>query len=313
MPELPEVESVRRGLAGLVDGALVESVRVVHPRLVRRQHEGPAGFAALLAGTRLQAPRRRGKFLWLPLLREPAPRPRTGTTARQAGAGSSAGLGDALVVHLGMSGQVRVLDRTEPLHPHTRVVAALSDGRDLRFVDMRMFGRLEVDELVGTVDVVDDTVPSLAAHIARDPLDPDFDDAVWLSRLRARRTGLKRALLDQGLASGIGNIYADEVLWRARLHWARPTETLPRARAQELLGHVRDVMEESMAVGGTSFDALYVDVNGESGYYDRALNAYGREGRPCPRCGTPVVREAWTNRSSFRCPACQPRPRRHRV
>ena len=297
MPELPEVESVRRGLEGLVVGARVESVRVIHPRLLRHQPEGPTGFAGMLAGARLAAPRRRGKFLWLPLTHEHA----------------DASRDDALVVHLGMSGQVRVVEQGEPLHPHTRVVAGLADGRDLRFVDMRMFGRLEVDELVATGDVVGDTVPALAVHIGRDPLDPDFDDAVWMARLRARRTGLKRALLDQTLASGIGNIYADEALWRARLHWARPTETLPRAKALELLGHVRDVMESSMASGGTSFDALYVDVNGESGYYDRSLSAYGQEGHPCPRCGTAVVREAWTNRSSFRCPACQPRPRRARV
>ncbi|WP_380168693.1 bifunctional DNA-formamidopyrimidine glycosylase/DNA-(apurinic or apyrimidinic site) lyase [Jannaschia sp. R86511] len=299
MPELPEVESVRRGLAGLVVGARVESVRIVHPRLVRRQPEGPAAFAGLLRGARLLAPRRRGKFLWLPLERDPVAGPGVGP--------------DALVVHLGMSGQVRVVEREDPVHPHTRVVARLDDGRDLRFVDMRMFGRLEVDELLPTPDVPDDSVPALALHIGRDPLDPHFDEVVWADRLRRRRTGLKRALLDQTLASGIGNIYADEALWRSRLHWARPTETLPRAAALELLGHVRDVMAASMASGGTSFDALYVDVNGESGYYDRALSAYGREGLPCPRCGTAVVREAWTNRSSFRCPACQPRPRRARV
>ena len=294
MPELPEVESVRRGLARLVVGARVEAVTVLHPRLLRHQPGGAEGFAALLRGVELAPPRRRGKFLWLPLL--------GGRSAR-----------DCLVVHLGMSGQVRVLDRAEPVHPHTRVVAALADGRDLRFVDMRMFGRLEVDELVGTHDVAGDTVPALAAHIGRDPLDVAFDEVAWVQRLRGRRTGLKRALLDQTLASGIGNIYADEALWRSRLHWARPTETLPRTAARQLLGHVRDVMAASMASGGTSFDALYVDVNGESGYYGRSLDAYGQEGRPCARCGTPVVREAWTNRSSFRCPACQPRPRRVRV
>ena len=324
MPELPEVESVRRGLADLVVGARVTDVRVLHPRLLRHQPEGPAGFAALLSGSRLQAPRRRGKFLWLPLqdggdapARTAAPDADGPDVDRPGvdgpGVDGRASRRDALVVHLGMSGQVRVLERDVPLHPHTRVVARLDDGRDLRFVDMRMFGRLEVDELVPTVDVVGDSVPSLAVHIGRDPLDEHFDTAAFVARLRSRRTGLKRALLDQTLASGIGNIYADEALWRARLHWARPTETLPRAQALELLGHVRDVMAASMASGGTSFDALYVDVNGESGYYERSLSAYGREGLPCPRCGTPVVREAWTNRSSFRCPACQPRPRRARV
>ena len=301
MPELPEVESVRRGLAGLVVGTRVGEVTVLHPRLLRHQPEGADGFAGLLRGAELGEPRRRGKFLWLPLLREQPAAPEGQATR------------DCLVVHLGMSGQVRVLDRAEPVHPHTRVVAALADGRDLRFVDMRMFGRLEVDELVRTGDVPGDTVPALAAHIGRDPLDPAFDEAAFLERLRSRRTGLKRALLDQTLASGIGNIYADEALWRSRLHWARPTETLSRAAARELLGHVREVMASSMASGGTSFDALYVDVNGESGYYDRSLDAYGQEGRPCARCGTAIVREAWTNRSSFRCPACQRRPRRARV
>jgi len=301
VPELPEVESVRRGLAGLVVGARVGEVTVLHPRLLRRQPEGADGFAGLLRGAELGEPRRRGKFLWLPL--------RRGQPAAPEGQATR----DCLVVHLGMSGQVRVLDRAEPVHPHTRVVAALADGRDLRFVDMRMFGRLEVDELVRTGDVPGDMVPALAAHIGRDPLDPAFDEVAFLERLRSRRTGLKRALLDQTLVSGIGNIYADEALWRSRLHWARPTETLPRAAARELLGHVREVMASAMASGGTSFDALYVDVNGESGYYDRSLDAYGQEGRPCARCGTPIVREAWTNRSSFRCPACQPRPRRARV
>ncbi|MFC5380422.1 bifunctional DNA-formamidopyrimidine glycosylase/DNA-(apurinic or apyrimidinic site) lyase [Aquipuribacter nitratireducens] len=305
MPELPEVESVRRGLAGLVVGRRVVDVEVLHPRLVRRQPEGPAGFAGLLRGRALGEPRRRGKFLWLPL------RPGHGTGSPTGPDGSS-GRHDALVVHLGMSGQVRVVPADDPVHPHTRVVVRLDDGAGLRFVDMRMFGRLEVDELVPTVDVVGDTVPSLAVHIGRDPLDPAFDDAAWVERLRVRRTGLKRALLDQTLASGIGNIYADEALWRSRLHWARPTETLPRARARELLGHVRDVMSASMASGGTSFDALYVDVNGESGYYARDLAVYGREGQPCLRCGSPVRRDAWTNRSSFTCPACQPRPRRAR-
>ncbi|WP_340296089.1 bifunctional DNA-formamidopyrimidine glycosylase/DNA-(apurinic or apyrimidinic site) lyase, partial [Aquipuribacter hungaricus] len=293
-------------------GARVADVAVLHPRLVRHQPGGPAAFADLLRGAVLQAPRRRGKFLWLPLERDPAGAgPAEHPDRAEDGAEDRAE--DCLVVHLGMSGQVRVLDRAEPVHPHTRVVAALEDGRDLRFVDMRMFGRLDVDELVPAPDVVGDTVPALASHIGRDPLDPGFDETAWVERLRARKTGLKRALLDQTLASGIGNIYADEALWRSRLHWARPTETLPRAAARELLGHVREVMASSMASGGTSFDALYVDVNGESGYYDRSLDAYGQEGRPCRRCGTAVVREAWTNRSSFRCPLCQPRPRRARV
>ena len=292
MPELPEVESVRRGLADLVVGRRVDAVDVLHPRLVRRQPEGPDGFAGLLRGARLLEPRRRGKFLWLPLAGEDAAVP-----AR------------ALLVHLGMSGQVRVLPAHEPVHPHTRVRCRLDDGRDLRFVDMRMFGRLEVDDLLACADDPTDSAPALVAHIGRDPLDQRFDAEAWQRRLRARRTEVKRALLDQTLASGIGNIYADEALWRTRLHWARPTARLTRGTALTLLGHVRDVMTESMASGGTSFDALYVDVNGESGYYDRRLAVYGREGMPCLRCGSPVRRDPWMNRSAFTCPGCQPRPR----
>ena len=153
-----------------------------------------------------------------------------------------------------------------------------------------------------------DGVPATVAHIARDPLDPLFDDAAFVKRLRSRRTGLKRALLDQTLVSGIGNIYADESLWRARLHWAQPTDELAPARAREVLGHARDVMSEALGQGGTSFDALYVNVNGESGYFDVSLAAYGQADRPCPRCGRPIVREPFMNRSSFRCPRCQRPP-----
>ncbi len=302
MPELPEVESVRRGLADLVTGRRVVKVVVRHPRLLRGQPEGPAGFAALVSGAVLGAPRRRGKFLWLPLLPGGPGGPDSGGEPDRA---------RALVVHLGMSGQLRVVPTSEPHHPHTRVVFRLDGGRELRAVDMRMFGRLAVDDLVptpGTPDPEDDQVPALAAHIARDPLDPHFEADAFVARLRARRTEVKRALLDQRLVSGVGNIYADESLWRARLHWARRTETLTRASAATLVSHVQDVLQEAIADGGTSFDALYVDVNGSSGYYDRRLAVYGREGEPCPACGAPVRRDAWTNRSAFSCPRCQRPP-----
>ncbi|MGZ4651511.1 MAG: zinc finger domain-containing protein, partial [Kineosporiaceae bacterium] len=155
-------------------------------------------------------------------------------------------------------------------------------------------------------------VPWPVRHIARDPLDPDFDDAAFAAAMRRRRTGVKRALLDQSLVSGIGNIYADETLWRARMHYARPTETLRRPDVAALLGHARGVMGEALAQGGTSIDALYVDVNGRSGYFERSLDVYGREGEPCRRCGTRVRRHAFMNRSSFSCPRCQPRPRHPR-
>ncbi len=284
MPELPEVEVVRRGLAQWVTGRTVAAVEVLHPRAVRRHLEGPEDFAGRLAGVELLSAQRRGKYLWLPT--------------------SS---GEALVGHLGMSGQLLVQPADAEDEKHLRVRLTFTDGasggRQLRFVDQRTFGGLLVEPLDGA------GVPVSVTHIARDPLDPLFDDAAFTVALRRRRTGLKRALLDQTLVSGVGNIYADEALWRARLHYARATETMTRPAAAGLLAAVREVMGAALAEGGTSFDALYVNVNGESGYFDRSLDAYGQEGRPCRRCGTPIRRESFMNRSSFSCPRCQPRPR----
>ncbi|MGH3424626.1 MAG: bifunctional DNA-formamidopyrimidine glycosylase/DNA-(apurinic or apyrimidinic site) lyase, partial [Nocardioidaceae bacterium] len=176
---------------------------------------------------------------------------------------------------------------------------------ELRFVDQRMFGGLALSE--GGADL-----PEEIAHIARDPLDTEFDDDLLVQRVRARRTGVKRALLDQRLVSGIGNIYADEALWRARLHYARPTETLRRSEITRLLQAVREVMVAALDQGGTSFDALYVDVDGQGGYFERSLQVYGRADEPCTRCGAPIRRDTFMNRSSYTCPRCQPRPRRAR-
>ncbi len=281
MPELPEVEVVRRGLASWVSGRTIAEVEVLHPRAVRRHAAGPADLQARLTGRLVESAQRRGKYLWLPL-----------------------DSGDALVGHLGMSGQLLVRPRQAPDEKHLRVRFRFDDGgRELRFVDQRTFGGVAVEPMDPA------GVPASVIHIARDPLDPSFDDAAFAVALRRRRTGLKRALLDQTLLSGVGNIYADEALWRARLHYARATETMSRPAAAGLLAHVRAVMGEALAQGGTSFDSLYVNVNGESGYFERSLDAYGQVGEPCPRCGTPIVREAFMNRSSFFCPRCQPRPR----
>lgn len=231
------------------------------------------------------AARRRGKYLWLDLDDDLA-----------------------LVVHLGMSGQLLVEQPDAPHEKHAHAFFPLSDGRELRFVDQRTFGGLQLAALVPD-PFGPGSVPDLITHIAPDPLEPAFDLAAVVSATRKRRTQVKRALLDQSLVSGIGNIYADEALWRAQLHGERATGGIPAARLRELFGHATDVMTAALGEGGTSFDSLYVNVNGASGYFDRSLNAYGRQGQPCRRCGALVVRESFMNRSSFSCPACQPRPR----
>jgi formamidopyrimidine-DNA glycosylase len=307
VPELPEVEVVRRGLARWVTGRRLVDVEVLHPRPVRRHVAGPDDLVARLRGCLVVDVVRRGKYLWLQLDSD-----------------------EALLAHLGMSGQLLLQRPGAPDERHLRARFQLAGDdpqepvRELRFVDQRMFGGLAVVPLLPTADGLPagtggdvdggrpsaPLLPAEVAHIARDPLDPHLDARRWVERLRARRTGIKRALLDQTLLSGVGNNYADEALWRSRLHFARPTETLTRPAAARLLDDVRAVMREALAEGGTSFDSLYVDVDGDSGYFARALAVYGRAGFPCPRCGTLVRRDSFMNRSSFTCPRCQPRPRR---
>jgi formamidopyrimidine-DNA glycosylase len=282
VPELPEVETVRDGLARHVVGRTVGSVTVLHPRPVRRDHRGPTGFATALTGRRFEAAHRRGKYLWLPLDN-----------------------GDALLGHLGMSGQLLVQSVGHPDERHLRVRFDLGD-RELRFVDQRMFGGLAVSA-GGAV------LPPEIAHIARDPFDREFDDDLFVAKVRRRTAGIKRLLLDQTLISGVGNIYADEALWRARLHGDRPGERLRPVEVRRVLAEARAVMGAALLEGGTSFDALYVNVNGRSGYFDRSLHAYGREGEACDRCGTPIRRVEFMNRSSFFCPRCQPVPRARRL
>lgn len=268
---------IRRGLADHLNGAEILQTTVLHPRPVRNHPGGADGFVHDLSCRNVDEVRRKGKYLWWALAED-----------------------DALVVHLGMSGQFRFNRADEPLHRHTRVIFELSTGEQARFIDQRMFGGLTL-----VVDGGSDPVP----HIAADPFDESFDPVGVASRLVRRRTAIKRALLDQRLVSGIGNIYADETLWRVQMHYDHPCDELSVERAVEVLNAARQVMSEALAAGGTSFDSLYVNVNGESGYFARDLSVYGREGQPCPRCGTAVVREPFMNRSSFHCPQCQ-HPRR---
>ncbi len=292
MPELPEVEVVRAGLARHVTGTTITAVEVLHPRPLRRDPRGPDGFVAALIGRQITAVRRRGKYFWLAL------------------DGDGPETGDAILAHLGMSGQMLLQQPGSPDERHLRVrftlAGAAQDMLEMRFVDQRMFGGLMISEHGGEV-------PAEIAHIGRDPLDPDFDQIEVARRMRRRSVAIKRQLLDQNLVSGIGNIYADEALWLSRLHFERPGDRLTAAQAHEVLAHARSVMVAALAQGGTSFDSLYVNVNGESGYFDRSLHAYGREGEPCERCATPMRRAAFMNRSSFFCPVCQKPARKRRV
>ena len=355
MPELPEVETVRAGIADHSLGRPVRAVRVVDARSLRRHLPGPAHFEAALTGRTLRGAYRRGKYLWLTLSES------DGTLADEA-----------LVVHLGMSGQLLVRDEPgsdsgndaearaafDEQPRHLRVALELgpagatgdtgatggvasvnraNTGQRLLFVDQRIFGGMFLSRLVPDVPAAvavneaaadeaaaDEAapgevperflVPEAVKHIARDPLDEFFDPAAVRRKFLRTSSGIKKVLLDQSVISGVGNIYADEALWRARLHYAKPARTLSAAQTRELLEAVTQVLRESLAAGGTSFDALYVNVLGESGYFERSLNAYGRAGEPCHRCAEAgrtslIVREPFQNRSSYRCPHCQRAPR----
>jgi formamidopyrimidine-DNA glycosylase len=288
MPELPEVEVVRAGLQRWVTGRRIARVDVHRDRSVRRHRGGPVDFRDRLVGADVIAAHRRGKFLWLEL----------------------AGDREVLVAHLGMSGQLLLPPAGSVGGAHTRVSIEFADGdRPLLFVDQRTFGWLSVEPLVAsTAGSTGRLVPLSVTGIAPDPFEQEYVAAEVARRLRRRSGAVKSALLDQNLVAGVGNIYADEALWRARRHWATPCDRLRQADAVGLLEHARQVMAEALQQGGTSFDSLYVNVNGQSGYFSRSLAAYGRAGSPCHRCGSSIVREPYANRSSFRCPRCQRRP-----
>ena len=298
MPELPEVETVRAGLAQHLVGARVKNIEVLDARSLKKNLGGVAGFLTELTGSTIQTVVRRGKFLWLPISKN-----------------------RAMVGHLGMSGQILV--RTPDFAPdgQTRVVIEVEDshGNDLeiRFVDQRLFGGLAIDELVPTSDgglggfspeaASGKQIPATVAHIARDLLDPDFNPAAVAERMTKKNSGIKRVLLDQNLLSGIGNIYADESLWFAKLHYDKLASAISKKKHLELIEIAAEVLRKAVAQGGTSFDEQYKNVNGESGYFSQSLHAYGQTGIPCTRCGTPIKREAWANRGSHFCPTCQKR------
>ncbi len=303
MPELPEVEVVRAGLEPAVTGATIAAVTVLDERALTRHRGGGADFEAALTGRVITAAARRGKFLWLPL-------------ASRADAAAD----EAVVGHLGMSGQLllRAPGAAPERHERVRIDIQHPEHGELAvvFADQRTFGSLAVDHLVPTPDAApggwgtaDASVPSQVAHIARDPLDPAFSDRLFRTAVGRKGSAIKRVLLDQTVASGIGNIYADEALWASRIHPETRADSLSSRAIGRLLVEVRAVLEKALAEGGTSFDAQYVNVNGQAGYFAHSLNAYGRTGEPCARCGRPIVRVSFMNRSSHFCPHCQKVPR----
>jgi formamidopyrimidine-DNA glycosylase len=296
MPELPEVETVRAGLAQHLVGAVINEARVFDARSLKKNFAGAEGFLGEAKGARLSAVVRRGKFLWLPV-----------SNTR------------ALVAHLGMSGQILVRTPDFPEDKQTRVmlevVTQTGDHLEIRFVDQRLFGGLVFEDLIETSDSgpsgfspeadPGNLIPTNVSHIARDLLDPMFDADMVASKMTKKNSGIKRVLLDQNLMSGIGNIYADESLWLAKLHYDQPAASITKRKHLELIQIAKEVLDKAVAQGGTSFDEQYKNVNGESGYFSQSLNAYGQTGLPCKRCGKPIKREAWANRGSHFCPSCQ--------
>lgn len=300
MPELPEVETVRAGLAPYLVGSKVTSIEIFDQRSLKKNLGGPKGFVAELEGQRIQAVARRGKFLWMPM-----------SDSR------------AVVGHLGMSGQILVRTPDFQADGQTRVILNLETKRgkqyQMRFIDQRLFGGLAIDDLVEDLlegeagfspeAKIGKLLPQSVSHIARDLLDPLFDKHAVVEKMSRKNSGIKRVLLDQNLLSGIGNIYADESLWLAKLHYDRVAASIPKKKLSELIDIATDVLAKAVAQGGTSFDEQYKNVNGESGYFSQSLNAYGQTGEPCNRCGTPIKRDAWANRGSHFCPRCQRLPK----
>ena len=290
MPELPEVEVVRKGLAKHVKNRKISNAKVRNNRALRNFEFSSKTFEKTVSGFTINSVERRGKFLWMTLKNS----------------------SQAISAHLGMSGQMLMVKKDEKPSTHARVTFDFSDTkRSLHFIDQRTFGWVNLEELVEAKDKR--LVPKSVLHISPDLFEETFDMDKTISNIKRRKTGIKQALLNQEIVAGIGNIYADEALWLAKTHWATVCEELDEKKIKEILISAKEVMAKALEKGGTSFDDLYIDVNGESGYFENELNAYGREGERCYRCDLEMVREAFSNnRSSTICPNCQPRVRPHR-
>ena len=277
MPELPEVETVRRGLHHLITGFRISAAHDLHPRALKPESIAPLHT---LNGAKITGTNRRGKFMWITLNRP-----------------------YVLVAHLGMSGQFLIHQKDRPKAAHIRAQFQLKKSLrnlELVFNDQRTFGWLSIEELTNNV-------PTSAQHIAPDPFDSLFDRGATVKNYLRRNIKIKTALLNQEIMSGVGNIYADETLWRAKVHPEALTSELSPKKIASIIDYATEVMSEAIKQGGTSFDDLYINVNGESGFFEQSLAAYGQEGEPCPRCGTPIKRITFGARSSHFCPRCQKR------
>jgi formamidopyrimidine-DNA glycosylase len=275
MPELPEVETVRRGLHTIITGFRIADAQSLHPRALKSESIAPL---ASLNGAKITGTNRRGKFMWLTLNRP-----------------------YVLTAHLGMSGQFLIHQPNRPKATHIRAQFQLKKSLrnlELVFNDQRTFGWLSIEETTNDI-------PTSALHIAPDPFDPSFDVDATINNYLRRTIKIKTALLNQEIMSGVGNIYADETLWRAKIHPETLTSDLTKKKIATIIETAITVMQEAINQGGTSFDDLYINVNGESGFFEQSLNAYGQEGEPCPRCGTPIKRISFGHRSSHFCPKCQ--------
>jgi len=282
MPELPEVETVRSGLEKYVINRRIASAHSYHFRAIKPNSIAPL---AAVAGARIREVKRRGKFLWFELDRD-----------------------FVLVAHLGMSGQLLISPKKSPDQSHLRArielqksagsVGKMSAGNEIRFIDQRTFGWLSIEQM-------HNQIPTSVAHIAYDPFEAEFNLKNVIADISSRKSAIKPAILNQEIISGIGNIYADEALWRAKIHPEIICEDLSEDEIKKLINSAKAVMKSAIKAGGTSFDQQYKNVNGASGYFSRSLSVYGRAGQPCSRCATLIRRIAFANRSSHFCPRCQ--------
>ncbi len=280
MPELPEVETVVRGLRRSIVGRAILSVRLGKTDFV----DDPAALLRDLPGSRIQAVIRHGKYMLVQLIRKP------GDGARSS-----------LLVHLGMTGQLTSRRPDYPVAPHTHALFLLDDDRELRYTDIRRFGRLAL--------LSDEELSGFLARLGLDPLEASLEQ--FCGQIAKRRARIKALLLDQRVFRGLGNIYADESLWRARTHPARQAARLGYEQLAGLYRAVRAILRDAIRLRGSSVSD-YLDLEGQPGAYQRRHRVYDREGKPCYRCASLIRRVMVAGRSSYFCPRCQPAPRSFR-